>query len=152
NGTCVFPEIDSAVAHSGVGSLRMRIPTHSSADTAGYYTEPFQRLGQGKFGYVGPGSPLGNVLYFQFYQRFSAAFAMTDYQCTSGGCGGWKQAIWFGNPPLGSSSSAIEVTMNNGWQRGVPQMYGQQGHDDYGIEDSIGCTYQNATSQGGSGS
>jgi hypothetical protein len=152
NGKCVFPEIDDTVAHTGGGSLRMRIPTNSSADTGGYYTEPFQRLGNGKFGFVGPGSALGNVLYFQFYQRFSDAFVNTNYQCVNGGCGGWKQAIWFGNPPLGSSSSTIEVTMNNGWQRGVPHMYGQQGYDDYGIEEIVDCTYQNATSKGGSGS
>src|SRR5207302_297646 len=49
-------------------------------------------------------------------------------------------------------SSLIEVTMNNGWQRNVPQMYGQSGTDDYGIEDAINCTFAKATSTGGSGS
>jgi hypothetical protein len=84
---------------------------------------------------------LGNVLYFQFYQRFDPNFLNTDYNCLNGGCGGWKQIIWYGNPPNGSSSSSIEVTHNNGWERGVPQMYGQQGHDDYGIQDVAGCSY-----------
>ena len=33
------------------------------------------------------------------------------------------------------------MTHNNGWERGVPQMYGQQGHDDYGVQDVAGCPY-----------
>jgi hypothetical protein len=152
NGQCYFPTIDTSIVHSGTGSLKVALPTNSSAGTGGYFSDVFQRLGSGKFGYIGPGSSLGNVLYFQFYQRFDPVMVGTNYSCIGGGCGGWKQIIWFGNPPNGSSSSTIEVTHVNGWQRNVPQMYGQQGHDDYGIEDVAGCTYAKATSQGGSGS
>jgi len=141
NGQCVFPEIDSTLKHSGAGSLKFTISAHTGSDSAGYYTEPLKRLGGGAFSYVGPGSPLGNVIYFQFYQRFDPNFLDTNYLCTGGGCGGWKQMIWYGNPPNGSSSGLLEVTHNNGWQRGVPQMYGQQGHDDYGIQDVAGCRY-----------
>lgn len=43
--------------------------------------------------------------------------------------GGWKTAIQFGNAPNGSSSSVVEITMNDAYQLGYPQMYGQQGHD-----------------------
>lgn len=141
NGQCVFPIIDSTVKHSGTGSLKFTIAGNTGADSSGYYSEPFKRLGSGQFSYVGPGSPLGNVLYFQFYQMFDSNFLNTDFLCLNGGCGGWKQMIWYGNPPFGSSSSSIEVTHNNGWQRGVPQMYGQQGHDDYGVQDVAGCLY-----------
>ena len=141
NGQCVFPVIDSTVKHSGTGSLKFTIAGNTGADSAGYYTEPFKRLGNGQFSYVGPGSPLGNVLYFQFYQMFDPNFVNTDFRCTNGGCGGWKQMIWYGNAPFGSSSSSIEVTHNNGWQRGIPQMYGQQGHDDYGMQNVAGCLY-----------
>jgi len=96
---------------------------------------------------------LGNIFYFQFYQRFDPNFVSINYQCVGGGgCGGWKQLIWYGNPPNGASSSAIESTHNNGWQRDVPQMYGQGGEDDYGVEDVAGCTYAKATSTGGAGS
>src|SRR5262249_31140583 len=136
----------------GASSLKFTIPSNSSANSSGFFTEVFERLGNGEFGYVGPGSPHGNVVYFQFYQFLDSAFLDTDFECMDGGCGGFKQIIWYGNPPFGSSSSSIEVTHNNGWQRGVPQMYGQQGSDDYGVQDVAGCTYANATSQGGSGS
>ena len=152
NGQCVYPQVDATTSHSGAGSLKFTIPSNSDANSSGFFTEPFKRNSDGTFPYIGPGSSLGNVLYFQFYQKFDTNFVNTDYQCTDGECTGWKQAIWFGNPPNGSSSSNLEVTMNNGWQRSVSQMYGQSGSDDFGIEDSIGCTFAKATSQGGSGS
>jgi hypothetical protein len=151
NGQCVYPQIDTTTSHSGAGSLKFTIPSNSSADSSGFFSEPYKRNSDGTFPYIGPGSPLGNVLYFQFYQKFDTNFVNSDYKC-DGECTGWKQAIWFGNPPNGSSSSNLEVTMNNGWQRNVPQMYGQSGTDDYGIEDIINCTYANAARQGGSGS
>jgi hypothetical protein len=143
NGQCIFPEIDSTTSHSGTGSLKITIPSNSSADSGGHFTEVFKRNRSGKPDgtYIGPGSSLGNVLFFQFYQKFDDNFLSTVYQCLGGGCGGWKQIINFGNPPNGASSSSLEVTMNNGWQRGVPQMYGQQGSDYYGIQDVRGCTY-----------
>ena len=135
NGQCVFPEIDAETVHSGAGSLKITIPSNSSADSGGQFMEVFKRDGDGSPDgtYVGPGSPLGSVLYFQFYQRFDDSFLSTDFRCLDGECGGWKQAIWFGNPPKGNSASSLEVTITNGWQRGVPQMYGQIGRDDYGM-------------------
>ena len=150
-GACHYPEIDSNVKASGAGSLRFTIPSMSEANSSGFFSEVFGKDAQGKFLFVGPGSKLGSVVYFQFKQKMDNNFVNTDFKCLNGSCGGWKQTILYGNPPIGSSSSTIEVTMNNGWQRGVPQMYGQQGHDDYGIEDIIGCTYAKA-SAGGSGS
>ncbi|HYR83881.1 MAG TPA: LamG-like jellyroll fold domain-containing protein [Terriglobia bacterium] len=152
NGQCVFPEIDTATSHTGNGSLKFTIPSNSGPNSSGFFTEPFKRNSDGTFPYIGPGSPLGNVFYFQFYQKFDSNFLSTNFQCVGGTCGGFKQAIWYGNPPFGSSSSSIESTMYNGFQRGVPQMYGQQGSDDYGIQDAIGCTYAKATSLGGGGS
>ncbi len=141
NNQCQYPIIDNSITHSGAGSLKFTIPSNSSANSSGYFTEVFQRLSNGKFGYIGPGSSLGSVLYLQFYQRFDPNFLSTVYRCSGGDCSGWKQIINFGNPPNGASSSSLEVTMINGWQRGVPSMYGQQGTDDYGIQDIRGCTY-----------
>ena len=156
NGQCYYPQIDTNTKFEGAGSLKFTIPSNSSANSSGYFTEPFQR----PFVYAAPQAVAGstatwlgtNVIWFQYRQRFDTNFVNIDYVCTGGGCGGWKQAIWYGNPPAGSSSSSIEVTQNNGWERNVPQMYGQQGSDSYGIEDVINCTYANATSQGGAGS
>lgn len=153
NGECVYPQIDTAASHSGAGSMKFRIPSQSGPDSGGFFSETYKpKNPDGSFSYIGPGSPLGNVLYFQFYQKFDANFLNTNFQCVNGDCGGFKQAIWFGNPPNGTSSSSIEVTMFNGFQRNVPQVYGQQGADVYGVQDVIGCTFAAATSQGGSGS
>jgi hypothetical protein len=152
NGLCVYPQIDTTNSHSGGGSLKFTIPSNSSANSSGFFTELFKRNADGTFPVIAPGSSSGNVLYFQFYQKFDSNFLSTDFQCLGGTCGGWKQAIWYGNPPNGASASSLEVTMNDGYQRGVPQMYGQQGNDDYGVENIIGCTYGKATSLGGSGS
>ena len=152
NGQCVFPQLDTTNSHSGAGSLKFTIPSNSSANSSGFFTEPFKRNADGTFPYIAPGSSFGNVVYFQFYQKFDTNFLSTDFQCVGGTCGGWKQAIWYGNPPNGGSSSSVEVTMHDGFQRGVPQMYEQQGSDDYGVQNIIDCTYAKATSLGGSGS
>lgn len=152
NGQCVFPAIDNSVKHSGTGSLKFTIPSKSNANSSGFFTEVIKRNLNGTFAYIGPGSPLGNVFYFQFYQRLDPNFVNTDFVCLYGECGGWKQVIWYGDPPTGSSASSIEVTMNNGWERNVPQMYGQIGQDGYGIEEVVACTYANATRLGGAGS
>lgn len=146
NGQCVYPQFDSSLKSSGTGSVKFTIPSNSSANSSGFFSEPFKRNADGTFQYVAPGSPLGNVVYWQFYQYFDQTFLNTTYICNGGtltdpGCGGWKQIIWYGNPPNGSSASNMEITHVNGWQRGIPMMYGQIGYDGYGWQDVRGCTY-----------
>jgi hypothetical protein len=138
NGKCVFPEIDKTTFHSGSGALKLTIPSNSSADSAGYFSEVFKRNREGgPLGtYIGPESPWGKVLYFQFYQRFDSDFLDTDFRCLEGDCAGWKQASWYGNPPNGDSGSSLEVILDNGRQRGVPQVYARIG--DY-VQDIRGC-------------
>src|SRR3989441_9919658 len=119
NGRCVYPMLDATMPHSGASSLKFTIPSNSDANSSGYFTDVFQRLSGGNFGYIGPNSPLGNVLYFQFYQMVDSNFLNTNYLCSGGTCTGWKQAIWYGNPPNGASSSSLESTMINGYLRGV---------------------------------
>jgi hypothetical protein len=128
NGECVYPVIDTNIRSSGAGSLKMTIPSKSGPTTSGSFTELFDRYKDGTFPYIAPGSPLGNVLYFQFKQRMDSVFTGTDYRCGTSaapeGCGGWKQVILYGDPPRTSSSDAFSVVLNNGNQRDVPQMYG----------------------------
>ncbi len=153
NSTCVKPELDTSVKASGASSLKFTIPSNSGSNSSGNFKSPFDIWDRtAPWLYIAPGSPQGSEIWVQYKQRFNAAFVTTDFDCTGGGCGGWKQSIIYGNPPNGSDSSTIEVTGNNGWERDVPQVYGQQGQDDYGIEDVRGCTYANATSLGGAGS
>src|SRR5262249_18571903 len=141
NGKCVDPQIDSD-SHSGAGSLRFTIPSNSVANSSGFFTEPFRRNPDGTFAWIGPGSQLGNVFYFQFYQKFDFNFLNTFYQCVDRStCGGWKQVIWYGDPPDGASASSIESTIVNGYQKGIPVMYGQAGTDGYGYQDVRKCSY-----------
>lgn len=145
NGQCVNPFIDTAIKRSGSGSLKFTIPS-STGEQTGWFSDVFKRNADGSFAYISPNSPLGNVAYLQFYQRFDTNMVNLDFQCrdkvdgTSTGCGGWKQIIVYGNPPNGASASGLQTVMNNGWERGVPQMYGQTGTDDYGVQDVRGCT------------
>lgn len=147
---CIYPRIDTAQKYSGSSSLRFDIETQTGADSSGYFTDVFERLDGSGFGCFAPsGCKYGPIVYVQWKQQFNTSQLQTNY---SPDTSGWKQAIHYGEPPGGGSSSLIEVTMVNGNQRNVVQMYGQQGHDDYGIEDIAGCTYAKATSEGGSGS
>lgn len=138
NGVCYYPFIDTKLAHSGSGSLKLTVPSLSNQGTGGYFSEPFRRP---DFPYIAPGSALGNVVYMQWYQYFDAAMLNDTWRDISGRPVGWKQVIWFGNPPNGSSSSSLEITHVNGGLKGIPFMYGQQGTDDYGYQDVRGCSF-----------
>jgi hypothetical protein len=141
NGRCVYPIIDTTVKKSGAGALKFTVPSNSGANSSGYFSEPFRRNSNGTFPYISPNSSLGAVMWGQWRQMFDDAFLSTRYVCLGGNCGGQKQIIWYGNPPNGASSSQLEVTHNNGWQRKVPTMYGQAGYDDYGVQDVRGCKW-----------
>jgi hypothetical protein len=121
NGQCVYPEIDAANAHSGAGSLKFKIPSNSSANTGGSFSEPLKRNSDGTLSYIGPGSPLGNVLYFQFYQKFDSNSLTADFQCLGGECSGLGQAFFFGNPPEGGSAGSLYVGISDA-QRRILQM------------------------------
>jgi len=86
NGQCLFPQIDSTTAHSGAGSLKITIPSNSSADSGGHFTEVFKRNRDGNPAgiHIGPGSRFGNVLYFQFYQRLDDNLLSTNFACSRG--------------------------------------------------------------------
>lgn len=141
NNLCNIPKTDTAVKHSGAGSLKFNIPGNTSQGQFGSFSEPFLRdyPTAGKFGHIGQVNDTSRingstVFWYQYWQRFDPNYLNTWYLCSGGSCGGWKQVIWYGNPKEGSSSSSLEVTSNNGAQRSLPQMYGQQGSDSYGIQ------------------
>jgi len=133
NGVCVYPLVDITKPHSGMGSLKMTIPSNSGANTSGNFTEVFKRNTDGTFYHT----RAGETVWFQFWQYIDPLFLTVKYNPG----GGWKQAIQYGNPPRGSNSSGIEVTWVNGYLRNLPVMYGQQGADDYGIQDVRDCKY-----------
>ena len=106
---------DTHTTASGVGSLRFEIPATSGANSSGGWTAS---LGGG----FGP----GRVFYVQFRERFSPEFLKTKYQGN-----GWKQAIFhMGRKTCGS----IEITTQNTYERGYPQMYTDCGSRSFDVD------------------
>lgn len=91
------------------GTLKFTVPSNSGAGASGQWF-----LNAGRFG-------PGDEVFVQWRQKLSPAFLKTKYQCVGGACGGWKTLI-FGQPGAGTCTPP-ELVVNNGWQRGYPQMY-----------------------------
>lgn len=107
--------LDSSMKASGSGSLRFEIPPHSGANTSGGWTAG---LGDN----FGP----GKTFYVQFRERFSSQFLSTNFQGN-----GWKQAIFhMGKKTCGS----IELTTQNTYARGYPQMYTDCGSRNFEVD------------------
>ena len=96
--------LDKTIKASGAGSLRFEIPSHSGQNSSGSWVS-------GMGGTFGP----GDTFYVQFRQRFDKAMISTNF-----GGNGWKQAV-FHTQPTGCGS--IELTTQNTYLRGFPQMY-----------------------------
>jgi hypothetical protein len=120
--------LDTAVKASGDSSLKFTIPPKSGADTSGSYFANFSKDLSSQFGE-------NSEFYVQWRQRFSAEFLNTHYD----GGGGWKQVIiGTGDQPgrLYASCSALEVVVQNTFQRGFAQMYNScTGSDSHGSYD-----------------
>ncbi|HXJ06041.1 MAG TPA: hypothetical protein VNH65_13140 [Candidatus Acidoferrum sp.] len=96
--------LDRMVHSSGAGSLRFEIPSISGQNSSGAWTS-------GLGANFGP----GRTLYVQFRERFSPEFLKSDFQGN-----GWKQVIFhMGHKTCGS----IELTTQNSYGRGFPEMY-----------------------------
>jgi hypothetical protein len=100
---------------SGLGSLRFEIPAISGANSSGGWTT-------GLGANFGP----GQAFYVQFRERFSPEFLKTKYEGN-----GWKQAIFhMGHKTCGS----IELTTQNTYERGYPQMYTDCGSRSFDVD------------------
>ena len=96
--------LDTTISASGGGSLKFVIPANSGANSSGAWANS---LG----GSFGPGT----TFFVQFRQRFSPEFISTNYNGN-----GWKQSIFH---MAGSTCASIEITTQNTWQHGFPEMY-----------------------------
>src|SRR5579885_127323 len=96
--------MDTTVKASGKGSLRFEIPSHSAANTSGYWRQAFGR----EFGE-------NSVFYVQFRQRFSEEMLKIDWGDTT-----WKQAIFHNS---GATCSDVELTTVQYHHNGFPVMY-----------------------------
>ena len=137
-GTAV-PTVDTSIKVSGDASLKMTIPARSAANTSGFFAMNFtpgstnQKSAGGdpdkasayysvQFGEM-------EEFYIQWRQRFTHQFITTKYA----GGGGWKQiVIGEGDRAAfrASSCTQLELTVNNGANRGFPQMYHSCGGKD----------------------
>ncbi len=97
--------IDASIRASGNGSLRFEVPSNSDANASGSYLDS---LG-GSFGQ-------NSKFYVQFRQRFSDAMVNTNFAPGSG----WKQVIFHA---YNKSCGSVELTTQNIYLRGFPQMY-----------------------------
>lgn len=100
------PEFDDVVFAEGGGSIHMRVLEGSDPYTSGDARLSFP-----------PGVGVGETLYMQWRQRFSASFIQTEYDAN-----GWKQLIINENGQSGCSDSEIVVT-NAGEARDYPIVY-----------------------------
>ncbi len=125
NKSDLLPELDCEVAVSGC-SLRFTIPSHSGSGASGSWFLNFSDDFSMRFGE-------GEEFYVQWRQRFSRPFLETRFLG-----GGWKQAI-IGEgdrpdyAPDGKviwSCTQLELTVQNTYLRGYPQMYHSCGAKD----------------------
>lgn len=101
------PTFDGVTFAEGDGAMHMDVLEGSGPDTSGSATLPFN-------GTVG----VGETLYLQWRQRFSASFLDAEYDAN-----GWKQLIIHENTSnAGCSDSEIVVT-NQGESRDFPIVY-----------------------------
>jgi hypothetical protein len=110
------------IKSSGTGSLRFEIPTNTGSDTSGSFWQNFSDDLSVQFGE-------GDEFYVQWRQRFSPDLLSTFYE----GGGGWKQAIIGEGDRPGKtvySCTQLEVVLQNGYQRGAPEMYHSCGGKD----------------------
>ena len=95
---------DTQTTASGKGSLRFEIPSLSGQNSSGGWTA-------GLGAAFGP----GQTFYVQFRERFSQEFLKNRYQGN-----GWKQVIFHMDR---KTCGNMEITTQNTYERGYPQMY-----------------------------
>lgn len=100
------PTLDASTVASGAGSVRFTIVSGSGASGAGFYAAYFNES------FVG-----GSTFYVQFRQRFDSNMVTVG---SGFGGGGWKQVILHNRA---ATCAGLEITTNNGYYRGIPQMY-----------------------------
>jgi hypothetical protein len=104
--------LDTSTTASGAGSLKFTLPPSNGANAAGYWSTS---LGAN----FGPGT----TFYVQFRLRLSP-----EMLTPSNGGGGFKTVIFHYH---GDTCGNVEITTNNGYWRGFPQMYSQCGQDNF---------------------
>jgi hypothetical protein len=100
--------IDTGVKASGAGSLRFEVPSHSAANTSGYWRQPFGR----NFGEEA-------TFYVQFRQRFSEEMLKNDWGGTT-----WKQVIFHND---GQTCTDLGIVTVQYYDSGFPIMYTECG-------------------------
>jgi hypothetical protein len=135
-GICTYPERDATYEASGNYSLKFTVRSQSGQQNSGAFNPVFKRFGEppnSTFAKFGP----GGEFWVRFSMRQSNSLITTFFNGIGGRATGTKRLIVHGL----ESSENLEETINDGFQRRVPQMYSDSGTEDYGIQDWIGCTF-----------
>jgi hypothetical protein len=148
-GGAATPIVDTSIKASGGGSLKMTIPARAGANTSGFFAMNFTpgttnqtyASGDPRKGpaYYSIQFGEGEEFYVQWRQRFTPEFLATKYA----GGGGWKQIVIGEGDRAGfraTSCTQLELVVNNGSNRGFPQMYHSCGAKDgryEGLTDTV---------------
>lgn len=142
-----YPKISTDQAEfPGGASLKFTMPTRSGSDASGYWEPVFKRIPNGSGGYRFAQFGPGGEFWVRFAMRQDSNLLTTSIQAMGGGFGGVKRLIVHGV----ASSGNLEETINDGWERRIPQMYSDSGTEDYGIQgqpgtSTTGCTFPEAS-------
>ena len=101
------PAFDGATYAEGAGAIHMLVEAGSPADTSGSAVLDFPE-----------GVGVGETLYVQWRQRFSASFIETAYAAN-----GWKQLLIHENTSTAGCSDSEIVVTNQGEDRDFPIVY-----------------------------
>jgi hypothetical protein len=111
----VRASVDKRTVASGEGSLRFEIPPGSGQNSSGGWTSD-----------LGASFHPGDTFYVQFRERFSSQFLKINFQGN-----GWKQAIFHKDH---KTCGSIELTTQNTYARGYPQMYTDCGNRSFDVD------------------
>jgi hypothetical protein len=136
---CYYPKRDTTFAASGSSSLKFWFPSQTADITSADFNPVFKYRvvnGEYRFARFGP----GGEFWVRFAMRQTPELLNPIYRRTGGGgISGIKRLIVHGY----ESSESLEETIQDLWQRGLPQMYSDSGTEDYGVQDVIGCSRRN---------
>jgi hypothetical protein len=138
-GRYVYPKRDPALSEfPGGTSLKFTMPSQSGPKTSGDFCPVFKQFRQTDGSYVFARFGPGGEFWVRFAMNQSPELLTTMIRDESGGVsgfGGVKRLIVHGE----SSSSNLEETIQDLFQRRLPQMYSDSGTEDYGVQNFIGC-------------
>lgn len=135
DGRCIYPKRDQTYAASGTSSLKFVYNQPTGSNPSGNFSPNFKRTGEGSNAtYVQFGK--GGEFWVRFSMRQSQGLLDFNGLTEAGKTSALKRVIVHGF----SSASSLEETIVDWKTHKIMRMYSDQGQEDYGAQDNIGCT------------